>query len=105
MAQLYQPLVEKDDPRSSEEESQDDESLLGVRKPSFVSSKWRLVGSTLHLLITLSLLITVFIQNRQTIEHKCPKLLPLELRKSSHLDTGVLCLLTSSSLGGRSNRV
>lgn len=83
MAHIYQPLEEKDDIRSSDEDSRDNESLLGLRKPSFVSSKSNVVWFILHVLVTLGLLIGLRIQSRQTANPTCPKLLPLELRKSS----------------------
>ena len=79
MALHYQPLEEKDDIRSSDGEPQDNESLLGNRKPSLISFKSNIFWLILHVLVTLGLLICLRVQSRQTI---CPKLLPLELRKA-----------------------
>ena len=79
MALHYQPLEEKDDIRSSDGEPQDNESLLGNRKPSLISFKSNIFWLILHVLVTLGLLICLRLQSRQTT---CPKLLPLELRKA-----------------------
>jgi hypothetical protein len=79
MALHYQPLEEKDDIRSSDGEPQDNESLLGNRKPSLISFKSNIFWLILHVLVTLGLLICLRVQSRQAT---CPKLLPLELRKA-----------------------
>jgi hypothetical protein len=68
MALHYQPLEEKDDIRSSDGEPQDNESLLGNRKPSLISLKSNIFWLILHVLVT--------------TDTTCPKLLPLELRKA-----------------------
>jgi hypothetical protein len=82
MALQYQPLEEKDDIRSSDGEPQDNESLLGNRKPSLISFKSNIFWLILHVLVTLGLLICLRLQSRQTTDTTCPKLLPLELRKA-----------------------
>jgi hypothetical protein len=82
MAHTYQPLDEKDDIESSDGESQDNESLLGTRKPHFTSLKSNVFWIVLHVLVTLGLLIGLRIQSGRTTDTICPKLLPLELRKS-----------------------
>jgi hypothetical protein len=82
MALHYQPLEEKDDIRSSDGEPQDNESLLGNRKPSLISFKSNIFWLILHVLVTLGLLICLRVQSRQTTDTTCPKLLPLELRKA-----------------------
>jgi hypothetical protein len=82
MALTYQPLDEKDDVRSNDGESQDTESLLGTRKPSFISFKSNIFWIVLHVLVTLGLLIGLRVQSEQKTDAICPKLLPLELRKS-----------------------
>ena len=85
MALHYQPLEEKDDNhdiRSSDGEPQDNESLLGNRKPSLISFKSNIFWLTLHVLLTLGLLVCLRVQSRQTTDTTCPKLLPLELRKA-----------------------
>ena len=102
MALHYQPLEEKDDIRSSDGEPQDNESLLGNRKPSLISFKSNIFWLILHVLVTLGLLICLRVQSRQTT---CSKLLPLELRKGPFLHTNIANLLISSSLGRRCDRV
>jgi hypothetical protein len=105
MALHYPTLAEKDDIRSSDGEPQDNESLLGNRKPSLISFKSNIFWLILHVLVTLGLLICLRVQSRQTTDTTCPKLLPLELRKAPFLHINIANLLISSSLGRRCDRV
>jgi hypothetical protein len=82
MAHLYHPLEEKDDIRSSDGESQDNENLLGTRKPRLLLFKSNILWIIFHVLITLCLLVGLRFQSRHETDKACPKLLPLELRKS-----------------------
>ena len=82
MSYTYHPVEEKDDRRSSDEESQDTEALLPAEKPSLISYRPNVFWLSLHLLLTLGLLIGLRLQSRQSEIQTCPKLFPLELRKS-----------------------
>lgn len=81
MSYTYRPVEEKDDRRSSDEESQDTETLLPAEKPSLVSYRANVFWLSLHLLLTLGLLVGLRLQSGHRQQQTCPKLLPLELRK------------------------
>jgi hypothetical protein len=81
MSYTYRPVEEKDDRSSSDEESQDMETLLPAEKPSLISYRPHVFWLSLHLLLTLGLLIGLRLQSRQSEIQTCPKLFPLELRK------------------------
>ena len=84
MSHAYKPLEQKNEIISSDEESQDDESHLRLREPVSILPKSNVFWMLLHVLLTLCLLIGLRVQNYSTTQPICPKLLPLELRKTIH---------------------
>ena len=84
MSYTYRPVEEKDDRRSSDEESQDTETLLPAKQPSLISYRPNVFWLSLHLLLTLGLLVGLRLQSGQRETQTCPKLFPLELRKRFH---------------------
>lgn len=81
MPHNYQPVEQKDEARLSDEEFLDTEALLpSTVKKSFVLPKSNIYCLSLHLLLTLGLLIGLRVQSLQR-QSTCPKLLPMELRK------------------------
>jgi hypothetical protein len=79
MAHTYQPLEEKEDISSIDAGAQDNESLLGIRKPSLASSRSNVFWLVLHMLLTFGLLVGLRIQSEQRTVPNCPKVLALEI--------------------------